>query len=281
MIIPPAIEKQGSQYQPYRSQLVTLQLAQRKKYNKSNRQKQQYKFIGVKLFKNYSKLDNLFNIKGFWFYVRMIGFIFVNMIYFNIGPEIIIGDLTEFEISQAKLSLLRKRKQILASWSVELVMDVRKYLFQYEKEDEDNANNLISHPFASYIGEYTNYISQKYKTRQTKRRLRENIKIRATLFHRRERREHFLPSGMIFPQNAIIHSFGDNSRYGLFHILRTRSFKVGTDTLELLPGLEHSTSCFFFTFCRICGRDVVSFCNHTFINRFLVVIRQVKVFCFQ
>ena len=71
-------------------------------------------------------------------------------------------DLSEFEISQAKLSLLRKRKQILASWSVELVMDVRKYLFQYEKEDEDNANNLISHPFASYIGEYTNYISQKY-----------------------------------------------------------------------------------------------------------------------
>ena len=53
-----------------------------------------HKFIGVKLFKNYSKLDNLFNIKGFWFYVRMIGFIFVNMIYFNIGPEIIIGDLT-------------------------------------------------------------------------------------------------------------------------------------------------------------------------------------------
>ena len=53
-----------------------------------------HKLIGIQLFKNISKLDHLFNIKGFWFYVRMVGFIFVNMIYFKIGPDFIIGDLT-------------------------------------------------------------------------------------------------------------------------------------------------------------------------------------------
>ena len=53
-----------------------------------------HKYIGIKFLKNYPSLDYLFNKKGFWFYVRMIGFIFANMIYFNIGPNIIIGEVT-------------------------------------------------------------------------------------------------------------------------------------------------------------------------------------------
>ena len=51
-----------------------------------------HRFIGIGLLNE--KMDHLFNIKGFWFWVRMTGFVFVNMIYFGIGPEIIIGELT-------------------------------------------------------------------------------------------------------------------------------------------------------------------------------------------
>ena len=40
------------------------------------------------------KLDNLFGVKGFWFAVRMTGFVFALMMFFGIGPEIIIGDVT-------------------------------------------------------------------------------------------------------------------------------------------------------------------------------------------
>ena len=40
------------------------------------------------------KMDALFSVKGFWFWVRMIGFLFANMIFFGIGPGFIIGDLT-------------------------------------------------------------------------------------------------------------------------------------------------------------------------------------------
>ena len=40
------------------------------------------------------KLDNLFNVKGFWFAVRMIGLVFANMIYFDFGPDFIIGGAT-------------------------------------------------------------------------------------------------------------------------------------------------------------------------------------------
>lgn len=53
-----------------------------------------HRFVGIGLLKKNEKMDHLFNIKGFWFWVRMTGFVFVNMIYFGIGPEIIIGELT-------------------------------------------------------------------------------------------------------------------------------------------------------------------------------------------
>ena len=53
-----------------------------------------HKTVGISWIKNDEKLNNLFNVKGLWLIVRMTGFLFVNMIYFGIGPDIIIGDLT-------------------------------------------------------------------------------------------------------------------------------------------------------------------------------------------
>ena len=53
-----------------------------------------HRFVGVSVLKKNSKMDNLFAIKGFWFWIRMIGFLFINMIYFEVGPEFIIGDST-------------------------------------------------------------------------------------------------------------------------------------------------------------------------------------------
>lgn len=50
--------------------------------------------IGLNFFKKNPKLDALFGVKGFWFWIRMIGFLFANMIYFRVGPDFIIGDLT-------------------------------------------------------------------------------------------------------------------------------------------------------------------------------------------
>ena len=53
-----------------------------------------HKVIGIKILKKHKKIDQLFNVKGIWFVVRMVGFLFANMIYFGIGPDFIIGDLT-------------------------------------------------------------------------------------------------------------------------------------------------------------------------------------------
>ena len=53
-----------------------------------------HKFAGIKFIKNNPKLDNLFTLSPFWFGVRMTGFVFAIMMFFGIGPEIIIGDIT-------------------------------------------------------------------------------------------------------------------------------------------------------------------------------------------
>lgn len=53
-----------------------------------------HKIIGIPLFKRNPKLDALFGVKGFWFIVRMVGFIVANMIYFGFGPGIISGEQT-------------------------------------------------------------------------------------------------------------------------------------------------------------------------------------------
>ena len=53
-----------------------------------------HRLIGIGCFRKNPKLDSLFSVKGFWFWVRMVGFLFANMLYFGFGPEIIIGALT-------------------------------------------------------------------------------------------------------------------------------------------------------------------------------------------
>ena len=53
-----------------------------------------HKTAGISLLKKNPKLDSLFSVKGFWLVTRIIGFVFANMIYFNIGPEYIIGGAT-------------------------------------------------------------------------------------------------------------------------------------------------------------------------------------------
>ena len=40
------------------------------------------------------KLDNLFSVKGIWFAVRMMGFVLANMIFFDLGPDFLIGEAT-------------------------------------------------------------------------------------------------------------------------------------------------------------------------------------------
>ena len=44
-----------------------------------------HKWIGIGLFKRNEKLNSLFGVKKFWCVVRMIGFVFANMIYFGDG----------------------------------------------------------------------------------------------------------------------------------------------------------------------------------------------------
>ncbi len=53
-----------------------------------------HRFLGVGFLKRNAKLDSIFSVRGGWFWVRMTGALFANMIYFGIGPDFIIGDLT-------------------------------------------------------------------------------------------------------------------------------------------------------------------------------------------
>ena len=53
-----------------------------------------HKTVGIGILKRNPKLDSLFSVKKFWFVVRMIGFVFANMIFFDLGPDFIIGDAT-------------------------------------------------------------------------------------------------------------------------------------------------------------------------------------------
>ena len=53
-----------------------------------------HRTIGLGVLKKNEKMDALFGVKGFWFAVRMVGFVLANMIYFDLGPDFIIGDAT-------------------------------------------------------------------------------------------------------------------------------------------------------------------------------------------
>lgn len=53
-----------------------------------------HKIWGFSFIKNDPKLENLFHIKGLWFWVRMLGVVLAHMIFFDFGPDMIIGDQT-------------------------------------------------------------------------------------------------------------------------------------------------------------------------------------------
>lgn len=53
-----------------------------------------FKMLPQKFLSGNPKIQNLFQVKGIWFIIRILGFIIVNMIYFQIGPEMIIGETT-------------------------------------------------------------------------------------------------------------------------------------------------------------------------------------------
>lgn len=53
-----------------------------------------HRCFGLEILKTNPKLDSIFSVQGFWFWTRMTGFLFANMIYFGIGPDFLIGDLT-------------------------------------------------------------------------------------------------------------------------------------------------------------------------------------------
>jgi nucleoside recognition membrane protein YjiH len=53
-----------------------------------------HKIFRIPFIKHNPKLDGLFDVKGIWLVIRMLGFVLVNMIHFGIGPDFIIGELT-------------------------------------------------------------------------------------------------------------------------------------------------------------------------------------------
>ena len=53
-----------------------------------------HKVFGIRFFREHEKFDSLFDVKGLWFVVRMLGVLFANMLYFGFGPEVITGENT-------------------------------------------------------------------------------------------------------------------------------------------------------------------------------------------
>lgn len=53
-----------------------------------------HKIFKLPFIKRNRKLDELFSIGGFWFCIRILGCILANMIYFDLGPQFLIGDAT-------------------------------------------------------------------------------------------------------------------------------------------------------------------------------------------
>ncbi len=53
-----------------------------------------HKIFSFKAIKMIRPLDNLFSPSISWFFIRILGFVFATMIYFNIGPDFIIGEAT-------------------------------------------------------------------------------------------------------------------------------------------------------------------------------------------
>ena len=53
-----------------------------------------HKLHPIPFIKNHDKLNNLFDIKGIWLVVRMLGLVFVNMLFWGFGPEAVLSEDT-------------------------------------------------------------------------------------------------------------------------------------------------------------------------------------------
>ena len=81
-----------------------------------------HKIFRIPFIKHNPKLDGLFDVKGIWLVIRMLGFVLVNMIHFGIGPDFIIGELTGgFVMSSLLPTLLAVF--LLASLLLSLLID--------------------------------------------------------------------------------------------------------------------------------------------------------------
>lgn len=65
-----------------------------------------HRVVGIKWIKKNEKLNELFSVKGFWLAVRILGALFVNMIVFGVGPEVIIGEKTGMMVAESLLPIL-------------------------------------------------------------------------------------------------------------------------------------------------------------------------------
>ncbi len=65
-----------------------------------------HRFFRPAVLEKEPKLSALFGVRGFWFWVRMVGFLFANMIYFGIGPDFVIGERTGGLVANDLLPIL-------------------------------------------------------------------------------------------------------------------------------------------------------------------------------
>ena len=53
-----------------------------------------HKIVKIPFIQNHEKLNNLFDVKGIWLVIRMLGLVFVNMLFWGFGPEAILSEDT-------------------------------------------------------------------------------------------------------------------------------------------------------------------------------------------
>ncbi|MFI3226832.1 MAG: YjiH family protein [Clostridia bacterium] len=64
------------------------------------------KLFCIAFIKKNAKIDELLSTKGFWFFIRSVAFVVVNMIFWKIGPEFIIGHHTGGLVAHSLMPIL-------------------------------------------------------------------------------------------------------------------------------------------------------------------------------
>ena len=166
-------------------------------------------------------------------------------------------DLTELQVSNEYLTLIRKRKQMLASWVMEFITNSDRQPFQQNGEDDKRQiaqkRNLISRKISPYI----NQVSQKYP--QLTLNNAKNVAIlnfffkgflttfrRLCTFYNDEELEMIEKNGQIVPQNIdeAISTMGHDSEKLLVELYRrylpapTASSIKDKDSMRLAKKIE-------------------------------------------